>query len=79
MNSVLKRLITSSFAAWLAVEAKKQFDNNVTASDFKMDLSLTTLREPFILGVVSAKYVSSTSIRHKSSKSITHCFHTHVL
>ena len=55
VNSVLKRLITSFFAAWLAVEAKKQFENGVAASDLKMDLRLTTLREPFISWVVSAK------------------------
>ena len=55
VNSVLKCLITSFFAAWLAMEAKKQFDNVVAASDLKVDLRLTTLREPFISWVVSAK------------------------
>ena len=55
VNGVLKRLITSFFAAWLALEAKKQFDNGVAASELKMDLRLTTLREPFISWVVSAK------------------------
>ena len=55
VNSVLKRLIISFFAAWLALEAKKQFDNDVAASELKMDLRLTTLREPFISWVVSAK------------------------
>ena len=55
VNSVLKHLITSFFAAWWALEAKKQFDNGVAASELKMDLRLTTLREPFISWVVSAK------------------------
>ena len=55
VNSVLKRLITSFFAAWLALEAKKQFDNGVAASDLKMELRWTTLREQFISWVASAK------------------------
>ena len=53
VNGVFKRPITSFFAAWLAMEAKKQFDNGAAASVLKVDVRLTTLREPFILWVVS--------------------------
>ena len=55
VNSVSKRLITSFFAAWLAMEAKKQFHNGMATPDLKVDLRLIALREPFISWVVSAK------------------------
>ena len=55
VNSVLKRLITSFFAAWLVIEAKKQFDNGMATPNLKMDPRLTAWWEPLIWWVVSAK------------------------
>ena len=55
VNSVWKRPIASFFGACLAMEAKKQFDSGMAASYLKVDLRLTTLREPFMSWMISAK------------------------
>lgn len=55
VNRVLKALIANLFSKWLTANFKKQLQENVAVGNMKIDLTLTALKEPYMLWTQQAK------------------------